>query len=387
MKLLGLSSSLLLLLLGEPHQAAAACLHHSSTQPSFPVLPVARPEHSSRRSLAHVSAQPNVPGAFVGGIIQGIGNTAKRLKEGTQELWHNTKQLGALKKRHSQGEGLSFEEYNLMQKTSGDIAKFVGLALFTMSKPEFTPFLCSFFPAVVPSTYLNSDEKLQRCQQRNFGRVRGVVNHLMSLQQETVAPHKKESDRMRYLRTMENLLRTTSKGGAAQALKQVGSTEGVLFTSQTTDRKGRPKADLRAVPRPFLVSVCNAIGMFNKFIPAAALRVMLGDYLFKINESDQILLLQTNVDKLGRDDLLDACAQRALSLGDATPAAMRANLKSYLKTISHPGLAAPKQAKGEEEEVELNENNLRFALLGLNMVGLVRDARENSALRALFGCA
>jgi len=209
----------------------------------------------------------------------------------------------------------------------------------------------------------------------------------MSLQQETVAPHKKESDRMRHLRTMENLLRTTSKGGAGQALKQVGSTEGVLFTSQTTDRKGRPKSDLRAVPRPFLVSVCNAIGMFNKFIPAAALRVMLGDYLFKINESDQILLLQTNVDKLGRDDLLDACAQRALSLGDATPAAMRNNLKSYLKTISHPGLAAPKQAKGEEEEVELNENNLRFALLGLNMVGLVRDARENSALRALFGCA
>lgn len=383
MKLLGLSSSFLLLLLGE---AAAARLHHSSTPPQFPVLPVTQPQqHSSRRSsLAHA---PNVPSAFVGGIIQGIGNTANRLKEGTQELWRNAKQLGALKKRHSQGESLSFEEYNLMQKTSGDLAKFVGLALFTMSKPEFTPFLCSFFPAVVPSTYLSSDDKLQRCQQRNFGRVRGVVNHLMSLQQETVAPHKKESDRMRHLRTMENLLRTTKKEGAAQALKQVGSTEGVLFTSQTTDRKGRPKADLRGVPRPFLVSVCNAIGMFNKFVPAAALRVMLGDYLFKINESDQILLLQTNVDKLGRDDLLDACAQRALSLGDATPAAMRANLKAYLKTISRPGLTAPKQVKGEEEEVELNENNLRFALLGLNMVGLVRDARENSALRALFGCA
>ena len=35
-----------------------------------------------------------------------------------------------------------------MQRTSADLAKFVGLALFTLSKPEFTPFLCSFFPQV-----------------------------------------------------------------------------------------------------------------------------------------------------------------------------------------------------------------------------------------------
>ncbi len=59
-----------------------------------------------------------------------------------------------------------------MQRTSGDLAKFVGLALFTLSKPEFTPFLCSFFPQVVPSTYLSPDEKLQRAQQKNFQRVR-----------------------------------------------------------------------------------------------------------------------------------------------------------------------------------------------------------------------
>ena len=94
-----------------------------------------------------------------------------------------------------------------MQRTSADLAKFVGLALFTLSKPEFTPFLCSFFPQVrcvcalvsfcvecrhaglanthpplplpairrrqvVPSTYLTSDGKLQRAQQKNFQRVR-----------------------------------------------------------------------------------------------------------------------------------------------------------------------------------------------------------------------
>ncbi|EKU20993.1 hypothetical protein NGA_2009600, partial [Nannochloropsis gaditana CCMP526] len=329
------------------------------------------------------------PLAIVGGLVQGIGNSLRRLQEGTIDLWGNTKQLGGLKKRFARGETLTFPEYNLMQKTSGDIAKFVGLALFTMSKPEFTPFLCSFFPAVVPSTYLNSDEKLQRCQQRNFARVRGVVTHLMSLQQEAVAPHRKENDRMRHLRTMERLLHTTTKAGPGKALKQVGDLEYVLFCRPKRDGKGRQKADLRAVPRPFLVSVCNAIGMFHKFIPAAGLRTMLSDYLWKIDESDQVLL-NTNVDKLGRDDLLDACAQRALSLGDASPDAMRANLKSYLKCVSRPSLAPPVVRKKESEQegkvVALNENNMRFALLGLNMVGLVRDAKENSALRALFGC-
>jgi hypothetical protein len=204
----------------------------------------------------------------------------------------------------------------------------------------------------------------------------------MSLQQEAVAPHRKETDRMRHLKTMEGLLKARSKGTDA-ALKAVAPA--VLFTERTTERKGKPKADLSAVPRPFLVSVAHAIGMFNRFVPAVGLRAMLGDYLYKIAESDAVLL-RTNVDKLARDDLLDACAQRALSLGDATEGGMRANLKAYLKAVSKPGLAAPKPASPEAAPVALNENNLRFALLGLNMVGLVRDAKENSGLRALFGC-
>lgn len=325
---------------------------------------------------------------MLGGIAKGIADSLRRVREGTSDLWVNTKQLGTLKKRFASGEEMSFDEYNLMQKTSGDIAKFVGLALFTLSKPEFTPFLCSFFPAVVPSTYLTSDEKLQRGQAKNFGRVRGVLNHLMNLQQEAVGPKRKETDRMRHLKTMEGILKTQNKGTAA-SLKQIASSaEGVLFTAQTTDRKGRPKADLRSVPRPFLASVCNSIGMFNKFIPAAGLRVMLRDYLFKIAESDEVLF-QTNLDKLSRDDLVDACSQRALSLGDASVGAMRSNLKNYLKCVSNPGLSVPKPKVKEDGSagvaLALNENNLRFALLGLNMVGLVRDAKENSALRSLFG--
>ncbi len=270
MKLLLPGLPAVLLCLAAP-SALAAAIHPPLQQRQQPFA-------LSLFPTAHVPSR-TLPMAMLGGIVQGIGNSVRRLREGTSDLWVNTKQLGSLKKRQAQGQELSFEEYNLMQKTSGDIAKFVGLCLFTMSKPEFTPFLCSFFPQVVPSTYLTSDEKLQRCQQRNFGRVRGVVTHLMSLQQETVAPHKKETDRMRHLRTIEGLLRTQSKGGAGASLKQIASTEGVLFTSQTTDRKGRPKADLRGVPRPFLVSVANSIGMMNKFIPAFGLRMMLGDYL------------------------------------------------------------------------------------------------------------
>lgn len=162
----------------------------------------------------------------------------------------------------------------------------------------------------------------------------------MSLQQEAVAPHRKETERMRHLKTMEGLLKARSKGTDA-ALKALAPA--ALFTERTTDRKGKAKADLSAVPRPFLVSVAHAIGMFNRFVPAVGLRAMLGDYLYKIAESDAVLL-RTNVDKLARNDLLDACAQRALSLGDATEGGMRANLKAYLKAVSKPGLAPPKPA-------------------------------------------
>lgn len=46
------------------------------------------------------------------------------------------------------GEELSFEEYNLLQRTSGDLAKAVGLTVFTMTKPELAPIMMSFFPQV-----------------------------------------------------------------------------------------------------------------------------------------------------------------------------------------------------------------------------------------------
>lgn len=206
----------------------------------------------------------------------------------------------------------------------------------------------------------------------------------MSLQQEAVASHRKETDRMRHLRTMEGILKARGKGTDAALREAAQARPAALFTEKTTDRKGRARADLGGVPRPFLVSVAHSVGMVNRFVPAAGLRAMLRDYLFKIAESDGVLL-RTNVDKLGRDDLVDACAQRALSLGDATEAGMRANLKAYLKTVAKPGLAPPKPAGPDAPALALNENNLRFALLGLNMVGLARDAKENSALRALFG--
>jgi hypothetical protein len=39
-------------------------------------------------------------------------------------------------------------------------------------------------------------------------------------------------------------------------------------------KKRPPRADLRDVPRPLLVAVCNSIGMTNRFIPAAGLRFL-----------------------------------------------------------------------------------------------------------------
>jgi hypothetical protein len=74
-----------------------------------------------------------------------------------------------------------------MQRTSGDCAKAVGLTLFIFSKPELAPFLCSFFPQVVPTTYLTMDEKVRRCQLKNFQRIRvrgsalGGDHHILSL--------------------------------------------------------------------------------------------------------------------------------------------------------------------------------------------------------------
>lgn len=104
----------------------------------------------------------------------------------------------------------------------------------------------------------------------------------------------------------------------------------------------------------------------------------LGDYLDKVRESDEILL-RSNLAQIRHDDLVEACTQRAISLGDLQDTTLRSNLQKYLKQVSSP--AVPK-IKGD---LALNENNLRFTLLGLNGVHAVRETDENLAMQILFG--
>jgi len=100
--------------------------------------------------------------------------------------------------------------------------------------------------------------------------------------------------------------------------------------------------------------------------------------LDKIRESDEILL-KSNLGQIGHDFLVEACTQRGISLGDLKDNTLRTNLQSYLKQVSTPAL--PKK-KGD---LYLNENNLRFALLGLNGASAIREADENSLVQILFG--
>lgn len=53
---------------------------------------------SSNRRYGPVHArQAHLPVAMLGGIVEGIGNSIRRLKEGTADLMTNAKQLGSLK--------------------------------------------------------------------------------------------------------------------------------------------------------------------------------------------------------------------------------------------------------------------------------------------------
>jgi hypothetical protein len=117
--------------------------------------------------------------------------------------------------------------------------------------------------------------------------------------------------------------------------------------------------------------------------------VRLSSYLDKVRESDQVLALHTDIDKLRGQDLYDACSQRALSLGDLNEARLRAKLRAYLRLVASPPVKAPALGAGKGKEPVLvpvlNENNLRFALLGMNMIRVVREAPENRGLQILFG--
>lgn len=71
---------------------------------------------------------------------------------------------------------------------------------------------------------------------------------------------------------MESILKAQNSG-IATSLREVGAS---CYTpvKPSSKNKGPPRADLTRVPRPFLVSVANSIGMWNRFIPAFGLRMM-----------------------------------------------------------------------------------------------------------------
>lgn len=75
-------------------------------RPNHPQVPVdarrraqEHSRHSSRHpnGLVHARQASHLPVAMLGGIVEGIGNSIRRLKEGTADLMGNAKQLGSLK--------------------------------------------------------------------------------------------------------------------------------------------------------------------------------------------------------------------------------------------------------------------------------------------------
>jgi hypothetical protein len=94
------------------------------------------------------------------------------------------------------------------------------------------------------------------------------------------------------------------------------------------------------------------------------------------------VLQRSDLTKVPKEDLMEACSQRSLSLGDMSEASMRKAIKDYLAIVTRPPLDAAKKADGAGY---LNEQNVRFALLSLNVIAVVRESPENRALQALFG--
>jgi len=292
--------------------------------------------------------------------------------------------------------GISYEEFDFLQKGKDDRGKLANIVFMMCFAPNFVPYAFMFFPEMLPGPFAKPMNKLglphTKWDQISRERTHAVIQTMLDLEKASrVAPMMSNLNpfgKGATRRMMERMdMLGHDVGGLLVANNANGSQGAELVLKVLKDEiysTEKPKKDnvsLTVFPPAVMKGLGRAMEApsFNSLIPTFIVRGKVINSLKQIENSDQFLVAQNiDLNSLSPDLLQEACSARLIGGPGRSDKELVEGLSSWLDlAVKHPKKIV------EDTGVHYNGNLARAALLCYNALDGARDARSSSYLPRL----
>ena len=395
-----------------------ACSQQCLAASTISVKPAMPPPLASATAAAAAAADAGAAASSSGGsnpvfaLAGFLKDQLVRMKDGTVECYTNHKRCNEIRSKQkafalSNGQprrtatsgGITYEEYDFLQRGKDDRGKVGSLVFMSMFAPNFLPYMIMFNPGAMPSPFrppqaATAGSSIEETKWERISRQRthAVLSALLDMEKNArVAPTLSKMNPFGAGKTRRTMERIDSMGHTGAALladaKAVGPSGGAGILQMLSDKIYKSSADgpwtkkdtqLLSVPKPIIRGLAGAIsaetGPPSSFLPNFMIRGQVINHITKVAEADEFLV-KNNIDlgTIAGEPLLQACDIRLIGGPGRSDAELRKGLKQWLVDVTPA-----------EDGRQYNANLARAALLGYNAVDGARDARSMSYLPRLM---
>mmetsp|Transcript_2305 Transcript_2305/g.3230 ORF Transcript_2305/g.3230 Transcript_2305/m.3230 type:complete len:475 (-) Transcript_2305:1125-2549(-) len=366
------------------------------------------------------------------GQCNAIRSKQKLYKQSLKDQWTNEGLLTSKEMNErlkTENGGITFEEYQFLQKGKTDRAKLTQLMFMSWGAPRFLPYAIMFFPEMLPSPFLPPPKVGAETKWESLSRTRShaVIQTLLNIERDARQvpamaklnffgrkAQQRAMERTHQIglstyqllmspptATITKSITTTNKKGVEETT-QVQSTHGptsilrfmdnLLFRSSSSNGDNAnafttQEMNLCFVPKSIVKGLGTIIdgGKSNPtdaILPNFFGRKKLLAHLQKVKECDEFLVKeQVDISALGTVQLRDACSDRLMGCIGRSDEEMKTMLKEWLDLV----VTQPKARLSGGAVAAYNDNLARTALMCYNSLESAQDSRSASYLpSALF---
>jgi hypothetical protein len=322
------------------------------------------------------------------------------------------KELKAASKYRMNAGGISYEEFDFLQKGKEDRGRLANIAFMMVFAPNFVPYAFMFFPEMLPSSFNMPPANTNlpggaggipptKWDLLSRERSHAVLQTLIDVERSArVAPlisNLNPFGKGKTRRMMEKMDRLGQTCGALLAADGASGTQGAELIMKvledeiyTTDQPKKDRTALTIIPKVVMKGLGKALEAPSSslaFMPTFLLRGKVLNTLMLITASDEFLVDQNiDLNTLSSDLLQDACSKRLIGGPGRTNEEMIHGLSSWLElSVKRPAEKVKQSGTSTStSSLHYNGNLARAALLSYNAVDGARDARASSFLPRLM---
>ena len=307
-------------------------------------------------------------------------------------------QQKAAKKYHMSAGGITYEEFDFLQKGKEDRGRLANMVFMMVFAPNFVPYAFMFFPDMLPSSFqmpMNSaTANFSKWDMMSRERAHAVLQTMIDVERSArVAPMMSNLNPFGKGRTKRNMEKMDRLGHACGALLSADGAKGrngaelVMNVLEdeiySVEEPNKGRTALTFLPKSIVKGLGKALDAPSSslsFLPTFLVRGKVLNNLSQIKAADEFLVAQ-NVDltTLDNEMLQDACSKRLIGGPGCTKEEMVQGLSSWVDLAVRRPIEKTKQS-GKS----YNGNLARVALLCYNAVDGARDARASSYLPRLM---